>query len=71
MTSAYLTYVHTGRYPLTEILSVAFLTWVHSGHASPEVLDMLADMDVNPEMPRVSRFALLDTYMVEIYNGPM
>jgi len=60
----------TRHYSLTDVLSVPFLTWVTTGHASPEVLDMLADMDVSPKMSKTARFALLDDHMDEIYNPP-
>lgn len=55
MTSAYLTYVHTGRYPMSDTLHAGLLAWVHTGHASPEVSDMLADIDVNPDIRHVIR----------------
>lgn len=58
--SAYLIYIHTGRYPMSDALYTGLLAWVHTGHASPEVSDMLAAMDVNPDMRHViQRQALL------------
>jgi len=63
MQTAYLTYVQTGRYPMSDMLTPAFLTWVVTGRANWEVSDMLADMDENPDMPMEARFALFDFIM--------
>ena len=40
---------------MSDTLHAGLLAWVHTGHASPEVSDMLADIDVNPDIRHVIR----------------